>query len=129
MKPLWFARKRDVSTLFILFWFISVHPISLPSRYIYRFPALVKPSSGPRSWSKTVRRRSTMSFVPAIDQITDPEPGSFQHKSHVGIDEKGNIVAEGEVERKWTDFLNGPTRVKVSLPLVKLFEGLLTCLF
>jgi len=55
-----------------------------------------------------------MTFTPAIDQIAGPEPGSFQHKSHVGIDEKGNIVAEGEVERKWTDFLNGPTRPKVS---------------
>ena len=118
MKPLWFARKRDVSLLFIRFCFISVHLISsynLPLSS-HPSPALVKPSSGPRAWSKAVRRRSTMSFTPAIDQIADPEPGSFQHKSHVGIDEKGNIVAEGEVERKWTDFLNGPTRAKVSLP-------------
>jgi len=74
---------------------------------------LVKPSSGPRSWSKTVRRRTTMSFSPAINQIADPEPGSFQHKGHVGIDGKGNMVTEGEVDRKWTDFLTGPTRGKV----------------
>lgn len=64
-----------------------------------------------------------MSFSPTIDQITDPEPGSFQHKAHVGIDEKGNIVAEGEVDRKWTDFSSGPARPKVSLALLKLFEG------
>ncbi|KAF9645492.1 hypothetical protein BDM02DRAFT_3189688 [Thelephora ganbajun] len=74
---------------------------------------LVKPSSGPRSWSKTVRRRATITFTPTINQITDPEPGSFQHKAHVGIDEKGNIVAEGEVDRKWTDFLSGPIRPKL----------------
>ena len=56
-----------------------------------------------------------MSFAPTISQIADPEAGSFQHKAHVGIDEKGNVVAEGEVERKWTDFLGGPVRSKVSL--------------
>ena len=54
-----------------------------------------------------------MSFAPSISQIADPEPGSFQHKGHVGIDEKGNIVSEGEVDRKWTDFLTGPVRPKV----------------
>ena len=63
-----------------------------------------------------------MTFTPSIDQIADPEPGSFQHKSHVGIDEKGNIVAEGEVEKKWTDFLNGPIRAKVSFILEVIFE-------
>jgi len=73
---------------------------------------LVKPSSGPRSWSKSVRRR-TMIFSPAIDQITDPEPGSFQHKAHVGIDERGNMVAEGEVDRRWTDSLSEPVRPKL----------------
>jgi len=74
---------------------------------------LVKPSSGPRSWSKSVRRRTTMTFAPTIDQIADPEPGSFQHKAHVGIDGKGNMVAEGEVDKGWTDFLSGPTRPKL----------------
>ena len=59
-----------------------------------------------------------MSFAPAIDQITDPEPGSFQHKAHVGIDERGKMVAEGEVERRWTDFLSGPIRPKVSLVIL-----------
>jgi len=96
----------------------SVPPFPLS---VHRFPALVKPSSGPRSWSKTVRRRTTMSFSPAINQIADPEPGSFQHKGHVGIDGKGNMVTEGEVDRKWTDFLTGPTRGKVSSPLNLLF--------
>jgi hypothetical protein len=55
-----------------------------------------------------------MSFSPAMEQITDPEPGSFQHKAHVGLDEKGNILAEGEIDGKWSDLSNGPTRPKVS---------------
>lgn len=55
-----------------------------------------------------------MTFASAIDQIADPEPGSFQHKAHVGMDERGNMVAEGEVDRKWTDSLSGPVRPKVS---------------
>jgi len=73
---------------------------------------LVKPSSGPLSWSKSVRRRKTRTFTPTLNQITDPEPGSFQHKAHVGIDEGGNVVAEGGVDRKWTDVLGGPVRPK-----------------
>jgi hypothetical protein len=56
-----------------------------------------------------------MSFAPAMNQIADPEPGSFQHKAHVGIDESGNVVSEGEVDRRWSDSLNGPVRQKVSL--------------
>ena len=112
-RPLWFARKRDVSLPLISSAPTPSHHTPLLCG-VRRFPALVKPSAGPRSWSKSVRRRTTMSFAPVINQITDPEPGSFQHKAHVGIDEKGNIVAEGEVERKWTDFLNGPVRPKVS---------------
>jgi len=52
-----------------------------------------------------------------MNQIADPEPGSFQHKAHVGIDEKGNMITEGEVDRKWTDFLSGPIRPKVSFAL------------
>lgn len=55
-----------------------------------------------------------MTFTSAIDQITDPEPGSFQHKVHVGINERGNMVAEGEVDRRWTESLSGPVRPKVS---------------
>ena len=77
-------------------------------------PALVKPNSGPRSWSKSVRRRTTMAFSPAVNQITDPEPGSFQHKAHVGINEKGDMVAEGEVDRRWSSFLDESVRPKVS---------------
>jgi hypothetical protein len=99
------------------FRFTTPHLIAyLP--FLYRFPALVKPSSGPRSWSKSVRRRTTMVFAPAINQITDPEPGSFQHRAHVGIDGKGNLVAEGEVERRWSDFLSGPTRPKVGFVIL-----------
>lgn len=117
-RQLWFAQKRDVSPLSL--HLTSLNPSHLttypPSYHTRRVIALVKPSSSPRSWSKSVRRRTTLSFAPSIDQIADPEPGSFQHKAHVGIDEKGNIVAEGEVDRKWTDFLSGPTRTKVSLP-------------
>jgi len=98
--------------------FCSPHSIpsnhaSPPIHHLHRFSALVKPSSGPRSWSKSVRRRTTM-FAPSINQIADPEPGSFQHKAHVGIDEKGNMITEGEVDKKWTDFLIGPVRPKVS---------------
>lgn len=79
------------------------------------FPALVKPSASPRTWSKSVRRRTTMNFSPGMSQIADPEPGSFQHKAHVGLDETGNVVTEGEVDRKWSDTLGGTApRPKVS---------------
>ena len=50
-----------------------------------------------------------------MSQIADPEPGSFQHKAHVGLDETGNVVTEGEVDRKWSDTLGGTApRPKVS---------------
>lgn len=71
---------------------------------------LVKPTSGPLSWSKTVRRRKTKTFTPSLNQIADPEPGSFQHKAHVGIDEQGNYVAEGGVDRRWSEILSAPVR-------------------
>lgn len=122
MKLLWFVLKRDVSHLFAPSHFLISHPTP-PFRHVH-FPALVKPSSGPLSWSKTVRRRKTKTFTPTLNQIADPEPGSFQHKAHVGIDEGGNVVAEGGVDRKWTDVLGGPVRPKVSFThLEVLMEG------
>ena len=104
MRPSWFALKRDVCLPF-------VSPLPTPSDP-HHFPALVKPSTGPRSWSKNVRRRTSM--FASLNQIADPEPGSFQHKAHVGIDDRGNMVTEGEVDRKWSDFTSEPARPKVS---------------
>ena len=66
-----------------------------------------------------------MSFAPTINQIADPEPGSFQHKGHVGIDERGNVVAEGDVDKRWSGFVDEPARPKVGCidpPSDPLFE-------
>ena len=115
MKPLWSALKRDVSPPSPIVSPHSIVPTNhLPPSLSVIPAALVKPNSGPRSWSKAVRRRTSTAFTPTINQIADPEPGSFQHKAHVGINEKGDMVSEGEVDRRWSSFLDEPVRPKVS---------------
>ena len=67
MKPLWFARKRDVSTLFILFWFISVHPIS---PYISPLPLYLSlPSSGKTEFRPTFVEQNSSS---PVDDVVRP---------------------------------------------------------
>jgi hypothetical protein len=85
--------------------------------------ALIKPNPLSRSWSKSVqRRRSTLpvgSLAFSAMKITNPEPGSFKHRAHLGLDEKGHILAEGEVDKEWSVLFNGihgKTNLKVRDP-------------
>jgi len=74
---------------------------------------LIKPNPLSRSWSKNIQRQRTTTakstgirtFPPT--KITNPEPGSFKHRAHLGLDERGHILAEGEVDKEWSVLFNG----------------------
>jgi len=71
---------------------------------------LIKPNPLSRSWSRNVQRRR--SALPAGSlkfptKITNPDPGSFKHCAHLGLDDRGEIIVEGEVDKKWSVLFNG----------------------
>jgi len=76
---------------------------------------LIKPNQESRSLSKSIRRaKSSLTLPFSALKISSPMPGSFVHRAHMGLDEKGHILAEGEVNKEWPLLFNGAHEKKSS---------------
>jgi len=87
---------------------------------------LIKSGTPARSWSKNPRRSSTLPIgnlsFPSL-RITNPDPASFKHTAHLGLDERGNILVEGEVDKEWAIMFNGAPTTKKKLQRNSTFTG------
>lgn len=72
---------------------------------------LIKSNAPSRTWSKSGQRRSATLPVGGLPfptlKIANPDAASFQHRAHLGLDDKGEILIEGEVDKKWSILFNG----------------------